>query len=219
METVIASTRNANKIKEMAAILKPFGMHVISRDEAGVPPFDVEEDGASFEENSYKKACAIMKATGRTTIADDSGLCVDALGGAPGLLSARLSGKHGDDAANRRRLLELMEKVPEGARGARFVSVITLMFPDGSYITARGECCGRITREERGTGGFGYDPLFVPEGSERSFAELPSEEKNRISHRARALAKLEEQLRKRDGLSREDCGACRAYEDHQDRQA
>jgi XTP/dITP diphosphohydrolase len=196
MTTVVAATLNAHKIKELTEITKAFGMKVISRAEAGVPDFEIEEDGDTFEENSLKKARAVMECCGMAAIADDSGLETDALGGAPGVRSARFAGAEGDraDAENNRKLLELLSDVPDAARTGRFVSVVTAVFPDGRTLAARGECEGRIGRTEKGDGGFGYDPLFTPLGSEKTFAELSAEEKNKISHRAKALAALKELL-------------------------
>jgi XTP/dITP diphosphohydrolase len=193
---IVAATQNAHKIKELTEITKAFGMEVISRSAAGVPDFEIEEDGVDFEENSLKKARTVMEYCGTAAIADDSGLVTDALGGAPGVLSARFAGVSGEgaDAANNKKLLELMENVPDAERTGRFVSVVTAVFPDGRVISARGECEGRIGREERGGGGFGYDPLFTPLGCEKTFAELSAEEKNKISHRAKALAALRERL-------------------------
>ena len=139
METIVAASSNAHKIKEIQAILNKFDMKVISRDEAGVPNFEIEEDGQTFEENSYKKAYEIMKVTGRTTIADDSGLMVDYLGGAPGVYSARFAGEECDDKKNNEKLLKFLKNQVGDDRKAKFVSVITLIFPDGETITARGE--------------------------------------------------------------------------------
>ncbi|MBR2560235.1 MAG: XTP/dITP diphosphatase [Firmicutes bacterium] len=194
METIIAASHNRHKITEIEAITALFGYRVISRDEAGLPRDEVEEDGSTFEENSYKKARVIMDMCGKPTIADDSGLMVDFLDGAPGVISARFAGEECDDAKNNAKLLALMDGVPAEERTAKFVSVITLLFPDGRKLTARGECPGHILTEQRGTGGFGYDPLFLPDGAELTFAQMGPEEKNRISHRARALAELRRQL-------------------------
>jgi len=197
METIIAASKNKNKIAEIEAITSKFDMKVISRDEAGIPPFEIEEDGETFEENSYKKALEIMNASGKTTIADDSGLMVEHLGGAPGVYSARFAGVECNDEKNNEKLLTLMEGVPYKERRATFVSVITMVFPDGSHISARGECHGHIIDVPEGSNGFGYDPLFVPNGFQRTFAQLLPEEKNRISHRAKALQKLEKLLEER----------------------
>ena len=200
---IIAASANAHKIKEIKAITKKFGMDVVSRDEAGVPPFEIVEDGQTFEENSYKKAFAIMQASGETTIADDSGLMVDYLGGAPGVYSARFAGDHCDDERNNQKLLGMLEGLADSERTAKFVSVITMIFPDGQTLVARGECPGRIIEMATGENGFGYDPLFVPDGYDKTFAQLSEEEKNAISHRARALQKLEELLAERERLLQE----------------
>ena len=191
---IVAASRNKHKIEEIEAITKKFGMSIISRDEAGVPPVEIHEDGETFEENSYKKAKEIMKMCGKVTLADDSGLMVDYLGGAPGVYSARFAGEDGNDEKNNAKLLKLLEDVPSKERTAQFVSVITMVFPDGETIVARGECPGRIITVPAGENGFGYDPLFVPEGCDKTFAQLTSEEKNRISHRANALMELEKLL-------------------------
>lgn len=194
---VVAATQNSHKITEMESITEPFGLKIISREEAGIPPFEVEEDGDTFEANSEKKALEIMRACGRVTIADDSGLEVDALDGAPGVYSARFSSEHATDQENNEKLLSLLAHVPEEERGAQFVSVITMVWPNGEKIVARGECRGHILYEPQGENGFGYDPLFVPDGFDRSFAQLTAEEKNQISHRAIALQDLKRELEKR----------------------
>jgi len=194
METIIAASQNRHKIAEIEAITGALGYRVISRAEAGLPDDEIEEDGNTFEENSYKKASVIMEMCGKPTIADDSGLMVDCLDGAPGVWSARFAGEGCTYADNNEKLLRLMKDVPEEKRTAKFVTVITMLFPDGRKIVARGECPGRIIGEERGEGGFGYDPLFIPDGRDLTFAEMAQEEKNLISHRARALAELKRQL-------------------------
>ena len=196
---IVAATKNRHKIQDIEAITQEFGMSIISRDEAGVPDIEINEDGETFEENSYKKAFEIMKLCNNITIADDSGLEVDCLDGAPGVYSARFAGKDGDDDANNRKLTELIKDVPYEQRTGRFVSVITMVFPDGETISARGEVEGHLLTEKRGTSGFGYDPLFVPEGYDRTFGELGPEIKNSISHRSRALARLRELLDRRRG--------------------
>ena len=194
METIIAASQNRHKITEIEAITGAFGFRVIGRDDAGLPRDEIEEDGATFEENSFKKASVIMEMSGKPTIADDSGLMVDYLDGAPGVISARFAGEDCDDARNNAKLLSLLEGLPPEERTAKFVSVITLLFPDGRKLVARGECPGHILESPRGTGGFGYDPLFLPDGASHTFAEMGPEEKNAISHRARALAELKRQL-------------------------
>ena len=191
------ASHNQHKIKEIEAITKKFGMPVISRDDAGVPPVEIVEDGETFEENSLKKAQEIQKLCGRITLADDSGLEVDYLGGAPGVYSARFAGEDGNDAKNNEKLLKLLDGLKKDDRKAKFVSVITMVFPDGEVLTARGECPGRIITAPAGENGFGYDPLFVPDGYDKTFAQLTAEEKNHISHRAKALEKLEQLLNER----------------------
>ena len=189
---IIAATQNVHKINELSDIMKAYGFHLLSMNAAGIPKIDIEEDGTTFEENSLKKASVIMKISGKPAIADDSGLEADCLNGAPGVYSARLAGVQGPNAdkENIKKLLKLMENVPDAQRTGRFVSVVTLVFPDGRVISARGDCEGMICREERGAGGFGYDPLFIPNGYEKTLAELPGDIKNKISHRAKALAML-----------------------------
>ena len=144
MKRIIIASQNKHKIQEIEAITKKFGMLLVSRDEAGVPEIEVTEDGKTFEENSYKKAYEIMKLSGEITIADDSGLSVDALCGAPGVRSARFAGEHAQDHENNEKLLFLLSAVPEEKRTAKFISVITMLYPDGSKIVARGECPGDI---------------------------------------------------------------------------
>lgn len=195
---IVAATQNKHKIKEIDAITKEFGMEIIARNEAGVPDVEIVEDGETFEENSYKKAYEIMKLCGKITIADDSGLVVDCLDGAPGVYSARFAGVDGDDEANNRKLVDLIKDVPYEKRTGRFVSVITMVLPDGEAIVARGEVEGHIVLEEKGPNGFGYDPLFVPVGYDKTFGEIDPEIKNKISHRANALVALKEKLENRE---------------------
>ncbi|MBD5119153.1 MAG: XTP/dITP diphosphatase [Clostridiales bacterium] len=194
MKLVLAS-KNPKKLKEMNEILSGMGVEVCLQADVGID-VDVEETGATFEENSLLKARAVMEASGLPAIADDSGLCVDALNGAPGVYSARYGGEGLDDAGRYRLLLSSM---PMGqARTAKFVSVITCCFPNGDVLTARGECPGTIAFAPMGEGGFGYDPVFFLPKLKKTFAQLSAEEKNAISHRGRALeafqAKLEEYL-------------------------
>ena len=192
---IVAATGNKHKIEEIESITKKFGMNVITKAEAGVGDLEVEETGTTFEENSLIKAEAIMKATGMPAIADDSGLEADALNGAPGVYSARFSGEGATDESNNAKLLKLMENIPDDERSARFVSVVTLCFPDGTVVAARGECPGTLRRSPRGDGGFGYDPLFVPVGYDKTYAEISAEEKNIIRHRAKALGILRMKLK------------------------
>ena len=204
MEVIVAASKNQHKIKEIEAITKKYGMRVVSRDEADVPPVDIEEDGETFEENSFKKAKEIEKLCGRVTIADDSGLMVEYLDGAPGVYSARFAGEKSDDGKNNEKLLRLLEGLPAEERKAKFVSVITMVFPDGDVLVARGECPGKIVEQPAGENGFGYDPIFVPDGFQETFAQMKAEEKNQISHRARALQELERLLEERKKRSNEE---------------
>lgn len=217
MRTAILASQNKNKIKEIRAILEKYGLDVITRDDAGLPKDEIEETGTTFEENSFLKASVIMdmiaaddslaKYGDSPVIADDSGLMVDALGGAPGVFSARYAGEDCSYDDNNRKLLAALEGVPYEERTAKFVTVITLIYPDskgapeaavpqdGRYVlTASGECKGHIAEEKLGEGGFGYDPVFIPDGYENSFAQLGTDFKNTISHRAKALAELERLL-------------------------
>ena len=200
MKLVLAS-KNEKKLREMDEILSSLGIEVISEAQAGVD-VEVEETGTTFEENSLLKAKAGMEASGLPAIADDSGLCVDALGGAPGVYFARYGGPELDDTGRYRLLLENMKGQP---RGARFVSVITCCFPNGDVLTARGECPGTIAFAPMGEGGFGYDPVFFLPKLKKTFAQLTPEEKNAVSHRGLALRafreKLEEYLHRGKGAS------------------
>ena len=191
---IIAATKNKNKLREFGEILK--GFEIISQEEAGVD-IDVEETGTTFEENSMLKAKAIFEATGITAIADDSGLCVDALGGEPGIYSARYGGEGLDDKGRTALLLKNMENVPDEKRSARFVCVITLVGNEG-IITARGECEGKIDYSPKGENGFGYDPVFFVEQFGKTMAEVSPEEKNAISHRGKALEIFAEKLEKKE---------------------
>lgn len=184
---VVMASNNAHKIAELRAILSAYGLDVVSQREAGVH-VEPEETGTTFEENSRIKAVAVMQACGLPAVADDSGLMVDALNGEPGVYSARYGGPDCITDSDRiNYLLKKLENVPEGKRTAKFVSVITLVTPDGKEIVARGECPGHILFERHGTGGFGYDPVFFAEDAGCTFAELAPEQKNQVSHRARAL--------------------------------
>ena len=186
---VVIATRNPGKLREIEAILSPLHLKLLSlRDFPDLP--EVEEDGATFAENAGKKARAIARLTGRPAIADDSGLAVDALGGQPGVLSARYAGGNATDRERYQKLLDEMAEIPEGKRQATFVCALAVAFPKGKMQIVEGECRGWITFAPRGKHGFGYDPIFfVPEFG-KTMAELEPEVKNRISHRARALEKL-----------------------------
>ena len=198
-KSIVAATQTKHTIVEIEEITKEFGRSVISRKDAGVPDVEIVEDGSTFEENSYKKAYEIMKLCGQVTIADDSGLEVDCLDGAPGIYSARFAGVDGDDEANNRKLISLIKDVPYEKRTARFVSVITMVYPDGRSVVARGEVEGHLLLEPHGGNGFGYDPLFVPVGYDETFGVIDPEVKNRISHRANALKVLREKLMSEEG--------------------
>lgn len=182
---VVLASKNRHKLTELQQILSALGIEVMLESEAGVD-IEVEETGTTFEENSLLKAEAVMKATGLPTIADDSGLMVDALCGAPGVYSARYGGMK-TDADRIALLLKNMENVPDEKRTAQFVCVITCLWPDGRKIVAKGVVPGMILRECRGESGFGYDPVFYLPERGRSYAELAGEEKNAISHRGNAL--------------------------------
>lgn len=196
MKRIIAATQNKHKIMEIDEITKDFGFEIVSRDEAGVDDFEILEDGKTFEDNSYKKANEIMKITGEITIADDSGLEVDYLDGAPGVYSARFAGENATDDDNNEKLVTLLKDVPYEKRTARYVSVITLVYPNGKKLVARGEVEGHIVLEPSGSNGFGYDPYFVPVGYDKTFGNFTMEEKNKISHRGNALKILREILSK-----------------------
>ncbi len=194
-ETFVLATHNPGKLKEFDKIAKRLGFKVITRDEAGVPhDFDVVEDGTTFEENSYKKAHEIMLMTGMPTMADDSGLSVDSLDGAPGVYSARFGGVDGDSKRNYEKLLHLMEGMKGEERKAHFTTVITVCYPDGRTVTASGQCFGRIAEKPVGDKGFGYDPVFIPDGYDETFGVMGPEVKNKISHRAKAMEQLEDHL-------------------------
>ena len=191
MKLILAS-KNPGKLRELQEILGSLHVEVLMESQVGLD-LDVEETGTTFEENSFLKADAVMKASGMPAIADDSGLMVDALDGAPGVYSARYGNLH-NNAERTAYLLKNLESVPDEQRTAKFVSVITACFPDGRVIQARGECPGVITRAPRGSGGFGYDPVFLVPELGATFSELSSEEKNRISHRGKALRLFAQKL-------------------------
>ena len=202
---ICAASNNAGKLKELRRILERMGHEVKSLRDLGID-LDPEETGTTFAENARIKAEAFCQASGLPTVADDSGLCVDALSGAPGVYSARYAGHHGDDAANNAKLLHEMQDVPADKRAARFVSAVCFLLPDGRELLVEGECPGTVAFTETGTNGFGYDPLFVPDRvgmpdgttaentARRSYAELADAEKDAISHRGRAMEKLGAEL-------------------------
>ena len=192
MKMVLAS-KNAHKLVEMQAILSQMGVEVVLESDVGVD-VDVEETGTTFEENARLKAVAVMEASGLPAIADDSGLCVTALGGGPGVYSARYGGEGLDDRQRYELVLEGLQGQLD--RSAKFVSCICCVFPNGDTLTARGECPGVITYKPRGEDGFGYDPIFLVPEKKKTFAQMAGEEKNAISHRGRALEKFKVELEK-----------------------
>ncbi len=192
---LVLATRNPGKIEEITHLLEDLPVQVFTwKDFPDWPP--VEEVGDTFEENARHKAESLARWADLPALADDSGLEVEALGGAPGVVSAHYAGKHGDDAGNVARLLRELEGVPREGRGARFVCVLVLAGPRGERLLVRETCEGRIAEEPRGEGGFGYDPVFVPNGEVRTMAELSLEEKNALSHRGKALRRLRALLEK-----------------------
>jgi len=194
---VILATHNKHKVEELSALLAPLKIRVFSAADFPELP-DVIEDGSTFEENAIKKAKEVAQFTGISAIADDSGLCVDALNGEPGIFSARYAGEHGNDQANNQKLLERMSDIPDDQRTAHFISVIAFANTDGSVHTFNGTCKGKILREARGSNGFGYDPLFYIPELGMTMAELSSQEKNRVSHRARAYQRFLQWLKSMD---------------------
>ena len=194
MKVVLAS-KNPHKLVEISQITEKFGMELVLESQLGVD-VDVEETGSTFEENSFLKAEAVMKATGLPALADDSGICVDALGGEPGIYSARYGFDDSlDDFGRLQLLLKNTENVPDGQRQAQFVCVITFVTPDGKVIQARGEVHGELLRAPFGEGGFGYDPIFYYPPFGKSLAQVSPAEKNSVSHRANALKVFYEKLK------------------------
>jgi len=191
MTRLILATRNPGKITELRAILAAAGLHhdLVGADAYPEIP-DVKETGVTFAENALLKAHALARATGLPAVADDSGLCVDVLGGAPGIFSARWAGRHGDDKANLDLLLAQISDIAAEHRGAYFACAAALALPDGTEHVAEGRLTGTLRHTPAGTGGFGYDPVLQPDGDHRTCAELTPEEKNAISHRGRAFRAL-----------------------------
>lgn len=197
MMKLILATNNKNKLREIREMLRDLPYEVLSQAEAGFD-MEVEENGTTFAENAAIKAKALWNAAKSAgleclTLADDSGLCVDALNGAPGVYSHRFAGENATDADRNQKLLQVISDVPDEKRGAKFVCDMVLMRPDGTQTLCEGEVCGMIGHEPRGENGFGYDPLFYV--GTRSFAEFSAEEKNAISHRKRALEKVLDALK------------------------
>jgi len=194
MKVVLAS-KNQHKLVEISKITEKFGIELVLQSELGLD-IDVEETGSTFEENSFQKAEAVMKASGLPALADDSGIAVDALNGEPGIYSARYGFDESlDDWGRLLLLLKNTEHVPDGQRQAQFVCVITLVTPEGQVVQARGEIHGELTREARGENGFGYDPIFYYPPLGKTTAELSPEEKNQVSHRANALKLFYEKMK------------------------
>jgi XTP/dITP diphosphohydrolase len=200
----IIATHNAHKLIEMRRILEPLGIEAVTDTDLGIVLPEVEETGTTFAQNAHLKAAAACEFSGLPAIADDSGLMVDALDGAPGVYSARYAGENGNDQKNNEKLLNALKEVPDEKRGAQFVSAICCVFPDGSTITADGVVRGSIGYEPKGENGFGYDPLFrTIEYPGKTSAEISDEEKDAISHRGKALRQfaplLEDFLKKMNG--------------------
>lgn len=188
---VVVASNNEGKVREIRHVLEPLGWEVLRAADLGLQAPEVEETGATFLDNALLKARAYAEAFGCAALADDSGLVVDALGGAPGVRSARFAGEPSDDAANNAKLLAELAEVPASERTARFQCVVALVWPDGRVLAADGTCEGSIGFEPRGSGGFGYDPLFLPDAAPgRTMAELSPDEKSAISHRGSALRAL-----------------------------
>ncbi|MFI9200086.1 RdgB/HAM1 family non-canonical purine NTP pyrophosphatase [Streptomyces sp. NPDC053048] len=191
MKRLILATRNANKVTELRAILADAGLDVELVGADAYPEIpDVKETGVTFAENALLKAHALARATGFPAVADDSGLCVDVLNGAPGIFSARWAGGHGDDKANLDLLLAQLSDIAEEHRGAHFACAAALALPDGTERVVEGCLEGTLRHEPTGSGGFGYDPILQPQGETRTCAEMTAEEKNAISHRGKAFRAL-----------------------------
>lgn len=188
----IIATHNIKKLTELSRILVPLGIEAVTDRDLGIETTEVEETGTTFEENAFLKASSACKESGLPAVADDSGLCVDALDGAPGLYSARYAGEGASDAEKIAKLLDALKDVPADKRTARFVSVICCVFPDGKTLYARGECEGVIAFAPSGEGGFGYDPVFLV--GDKSFANMTAEEKDAVSHRGNSLRAFSEIL-------------------------
>ncbi len=192
-KTFLIATHNMKKRDELYRILSPLGIDVKTPDQLGIEITDVDETGETFYENALLKAQSGCRESGMPCVADDSGLAVDYLVGAPGVYSARFAGVHGDDERNNRKLLKLMTDVSDEERTARYVSVVCCVFPNGDILSAKGTCEGVIGYEPVGTGGFGYDPLFVM--GEKTMAQLTAEEKDAVSHRGEATRLLAEKIK------------------------
>ncbi len=191
---IVLATKNKGKIKEFKTLFNDLNIDILSLHDIEPPPPEIIEDGKTFFDNAFKKAKTISHYYNAIAISDDSGLVVDALGGGPGVYSARFAGENATDEDNNRKLLEELKGVPYGKRTACFKCVMVAYRPDGKWITAEGELRGVISDVPRGDKGFGYDPVFIVPETGKSLAELTVEEKNRISHRARALSTLHEKI-------------------------
>ena len=189
MKKIIIASNNKAKIREIRAIIGEQDIELLDLKDIGFTD-EITEDGYSIKENAVKKGLSVMKAVGELTIADDSGLEVDAIDGQPGVLSARFSGEGATDESNNRKLLELLSNIPMEKRGAQFRCVMALIYPNRKILTAEGICRGRIAYKPIGDKGFGYDPIFIPNGYDKTFSQLGSHVKNQISHRAIALDKM-----------------------------
>ncbi|MCC5910165.1 MAG: XTP/dITP diphosphatase [Clostridiaceae bacterium] len=192
----VIATGNSHKLEEIGEILQGFNLEIKSMKDVNLDGLEIVEDGTTFEENALIKARTVMEKTGYLTIADDSGLEVEALDNQPGIYSSRFAGENAIDKENNEKLLKLLEEVPQEKRNARFVCVIAVIFPNGQSFTVRGECNGSIGFEPKGAKGFGYDPLMIIPQYNKTFGELDPAIKNKISHRARALEKMKEVLSK-----------------------
>lgn len=192
-QTIVLATRNKGKTRELKALLKPFPIDIKNLDDFGPIP-EVIEDGTTFDDNAYKKACFTARVLGHAAMADDSGLCVEALNGAPGIYSARFAGNNATDADNVHKMLQELENKKN--RNAAFQCVISIAVPTGAALTYEGECKGIITSKPTGNNGFGYDPLFFYPGLNKTFAQLTIEEKSRVSHRGKALSQIAEEMDK-----------------------
>lgn len=194
MKKLIAATKNRGKLKEITEILADFPFKVLSMEQAGID-MDIEENGSTFEENALIKAKTVSKAVGKIVLADDSGLVVDYLDGAPGIYSSRFAGEGASDEDRNNKLLRLLDGIPYNRRTARFVCAVAVVFPDGSCFTVKGICEGYIGNKPAGINGFGYDPLFYISEYGKTIAELDSETKNSISHRGKAFKMMVEELK------------------------
>ena len=191
---IILATKNKGKVADFEKLTENMNIEVISFLDEEINFPDVVEDGETFEENSVKKALEIAKYTGMITVSDDSGLCVEALDGAPGIYSARYSGENATDSKNIDKLLEEMKNIPQGERQAKFVSVVSIAKPDGTVQSFRGEVEGEIIFERKGTNGFGYNPVFFSYELQKTFGEATMEERVTVSHRARSFRELKEKV-------------------------